>query len=51
MEFKEFKTEKLAEAPTVAEEFASKIKRKGVVGIVFLSGIARGYFDKIKKLV
>jgi len=48
--FKEFKTEKLAEATAVAEEFASKFRRKGVVGIVFLGGIARGYFDKFSDI-
>ena len=46
MEFKNLRTEKLAEAIIVAEEFASRFKRKGIIGIVFLGGIARGYFDK-----
>ncbi|HDH91700.1 MAG TPA: DUF4037 domain-containing protein [Candidatus Aenigmarchaeota archaeon] len=46
MQFKELKEEKLAQATAVAREFASKFKRDGVVGIVFLGGIARGYFDK-----
>jgi predicted nucleotidyltransferase len=50
MEFKELKTEKLAEATAVAEEFASKFRRKGVVGIVFLGGIARGYFDEFSDI-
>ena len=42
--------QKLAEATAVAEEFASKFRRKGVVGIVFLGGIARGYFDKFSDI-
>ena len=50
MGFEELKAEKLAEAISVAEEFASKLKRKGVVGIVFLGGIARGYFDKFSDI-
>jgi predicted nucleotidyltransferase len=50
MQFGELKPEKLAEATAVAEEFASKFIRKGVVGIVFLGGIARGYFDKFSDI-
>ena len=46
MEFEDFRSEKLADALAIAEEFASRFKREGVVGIVFLGGIARGYFDK-----
>jgi predicted nucleotidyltransferase len=50
MWFKELKRERFAEATAVAKEFASKLKRKGVVGIVFLGGIARGYFDKFSDI-
>ena len=35
----------LEEATRVAREFASQYKRDGVVGIVFLGAIPRGYFD------
>ena len=37
---------RLAEAKAVAEEFASKFRKKGIVGIVFLGALARGYFDE-----
>lgn len=50
MRFKELKAEKLAEAIAVAEEFASKFKQRGVVGIVFLGAIARGYFDRFSDI-
>lgn len=39
MEFGNLGAERLGEA--VAEDFASKFRRRGVVGIVFLGGIAR----------
>ena len=41
-----FSAARLAEAKAVAEEFASRFKRRGVVGIVFLGALARGYFDE-----
>lgn len=50
MLFEELKRERFAEAKAVAKEFASKLRRKGVVGIVFLGGIARGYFDKFSDI-
>jgi len=50
MQFEELGTERLVEAMAVAKEFASKFKRKGVVGIVFLGGVARGYFDKFSDI-
>ncbi|RLE72839.1 MAG: hypothetical protein DRJ37_01910 [Thermoprotei archaeon] len=50
MEFRNFKSERLASALAVAEEFASRFKREGVIGIVFLGGIARGYFDKFSDI-
>ncbi|MCC6065953.1 MAG: nucleotidyltransferase domain-containing protein [Thermofilum sp.] len=37
---------RLAEARAVAEEFASRFRRRGVVGVVFLGALARGYFDE-----
>ncbi|MBO3754064.1 MAG: nucleotidyltransferase domain-containing protein [Candidatus Brockarchaeota archaeon] len=46
MRFDSLKAERLAEATAVGEEFASKLKRNGVVGIVFLGGVARGYFNR-----
>lgn len=50
MKFEILKREKLDEAIEVAEEFASKFKRKGIVGIVFLGGIAKGYFDEFSDI-
>ncbi len=50
MEFRNFKSEKLAGALAIAEEFALRFKREGVVGIVFLGGIARGYFDNFSDI-
>ena len=46
MDFESFESKRLDSALTIAKKFASKFKREGVVGIVFLGGIARGYFDK-----
>jgi len=46
----EFESERLASALAVAEEFASRFRREGVVGIVFLGGIARGYFDRFSDI-
>ena len=37
---------RLTEAMAVAEEFASRFRRRGVVGVVFLGALARRYFDK-----
>lgn len=50
MKFETLGKEKLAEAEKVAEDFVSKFRRKGVVGIVFLGGIARGYFEKFSDI-
>ncbi len=50
MRFDRLKADRLAEATAVGEEFASKLKRKGVVEIVFLGGVARGYFDKFSDI-
>jgi hypothetical protein len=36
----------LAKATQIATTFAQKYIREGVIGIVFLGGIARGYFDQ-----
>ena len=36
----------LKKAEGIAKEFADKYKKEGIVGIVFLGAIARGYFDK-----
>ncbi|MCX8183286.1 MAG: hypothetical protein N3F08_02545 [Crenarchaeota archaeon] len=44
MGFNKLKADRLAEA--VGEEFASKLKRNSVVGIVFLGGLTRVYFDR-----
>ena len=50
MGFEDLESERLASALAIAEEFASKFKREGVVGIVFLGGIARGYFDRFSDI-
>src|SRR5512136_2682290 len=35
----------LEKAARIADEFAGRFSREGMVGIVFLGAIARGYFD------
>jgi len=50
MEFESLGSGRLADALAVAEEFASRFIRDGVVGIVFLGGVARGYFDKFSDI-
>lgn len=50
MKYETFRREKLVQAEKLAEEFASRFKRTGVVGIVFLGGIARGYFDRFSDI-
>ena len=41
---------RFSKALAAAKKFASRFKRKGVVGIVFLGAIARGYFDKFSDI-
>jgi predicted nucleotidyltransferase len=50
MENKHIRADTLAEAKNIAENFAERFKRKGVVGIVFLGAIARGYFNKFSDI-
>jgi len=50
MTFQNLRKDKLVEATKIAEEFASRYKQEGIVGIVFLGGIARGYFDKFSDI-
>ena len=50
MELDGLGTGEISEALATAKEFASRFKRKGVVGIVFLGAIARGYFDKFSDI-
>ncbi len=50
MENKHLRANKLDEATNIAENFAKRFKRKGIVGIVFLGAIARGYFDKFSDI-
>lgn len=50
MGFNRLKADRLAEAVAAGEEFASKLKRNGLVGIVFLGGAARGYFNKFSDI-
>lgn len=50
MSFEKLGNEKINRALDVAVEYASGFKRDGVVGVVFLGAISRGYFDEFSDI-
>lgn len=50
MSFEKLGNENITQAIAVAEEFATRFKRDGVVGVVFLGAIGRGYFDEFSDI-